>query len=81
MVEFGSHEKRIGGLMLAVVVGTQCRLPLSQAHVSVGNYRGEFSKAVGQGLLLLLIESADLMALTPYLCLGRLLCIPQFFHL
>ena len=40
--------------MLAVVVGTRHRLPVSQAHVSMGNYRGEFSKAVGQGLLLLL---------------------------
>lgn len=66
--------------MLAVV-GTQGRLPVSQAHVSVRNYRGEFSKAVGQGLVLLLIESADLLALPPYLCLGRLLGIPQFLHL
>lgn len=64
--------------MLAVVVGTQRRLPVSQARVSMGNYRGEFSKAVGQGLLLLLIEPANLMALTPYLCAWASYCV--FLH-
>lgn len=64
--------------MLAVVVGTRRRLPVSQAHVSMGNYRGEFSKAVGQGLLFLLIEPANLMALTPYLCAWASYCV--FLH-
>lgn len=79
--------------MLAVVVGTQvaCATVLLNPRWVVGDYRGEFSETVGEGVLSPLIEAANPCGFYIdsgarrchflLVSLGKSLSMPQFLHL